>query len=269
MVRYIYIFVLGFFLSQSLLADGNADLAKAYQFYQKRGDGIENITAAKKIYMDLLKDSHQSREIRKEALDRFARLSVFQGEIAAHVYKTTAKDASKIFEGCIDATNYLNPKTLGEETAQYVYWRALCIGLWAANTSKTKVLLKPGRIREMTNLIEMGQKKYPQYDGYGFNRIQAGMYIRSKFLTAFNLYHPDKAVQLLDQSLANTDIYMSYILKSEALVAMNQIEEAIRSLQFGINELEARLNRSDIPDDLLIENEIFLVKMRYALMELK
>lgn len=258
-----YVLTLGIVFACSSASFAHGELDKAYKLFQKRADGVDNITSAKKIYERLIKDSHEKLEVRKEAMDKYARLAVFQGEVGRKIYNIKGKAASSIFSDCIKVSDYLSPSKIGSDTPEYTYWRALCIGLWADNNSNPlKLVSKMGRINELKNLVELGQKQYKKFDGYGFNRMEAGMYVRSKGLTVLNLYHPERSLSLIDESIAQgTDVYMSYVLKAEALIALNRSNDAKATLKSAIEDLTRRLKQSDIPVDWVAENKIFLQKM--------
>jgi hypothetical protein len=264
-----YLSFLLFLVSSLVLANGDKRIIKAWELFQKRAENKEAIIAAKGIYFELIKDKGVSLNIRREALEKFARLSIYEGEVGREK-SLSNKGAAHIFETCIKATDYLSPKKISQKVPEYTYWRAMCLGLWGANSSMGKVLFKVHRISELRNLIKEGQKRFKDYDNHGFNLIEAGFHCRSKFLTAFDLFHPEKSIELIDESLLYPiDNYMSYILKAEVLMMMHKIDEAKFTLRVGIEELSSRLKKNSIPSYVLEENKIFLKKMKDQLAKLK
>lgn len=238
-------------------------LDEAYGHYQMRDEKHKSIKDAKEIYFEVLKDNHETLEHRRTALDKYARLTVFEGEVGRSLFDVSNKDAARAFDKCIEATDYLNPKKIKTEIPEYIYWRAMCIGLWAANVNPGKLIFKASRVKELSALLAIGLEKYDDFDGFGFKRIQAGMLIRSKFLSAFDLYHPDQAIDIINKSLKNgTDIFMTYILKAEAQGALGQDREAQQTLEDAEKLLVKRLAERSIPTDLVAENKMFLQQIR-------
>lgn len=247
----------------------NASLRDAEILFLKRADSVENVHAAKKMYANII-TGHHSTEERLIAMEMYGRLAVYEGEIAREVLDTSSKKVVQIFDECVDMTDHISPEKIGKDSAEYTYWRAACIGLWAASVGKLKLLSKTGRSRmsDLQPLIRLGQTKFKAYDGYGFNRIEAGMHIRSKFLVICNLYDPKLSLQLVEEALAvGNDNYMTYILKAETLIALGHLSESRAVLEEGIASLESRLvdKRNPIPEYLLAENQIFLKRMREQL----
>lgn len=237
-------------------------LDKAYTEFTQRDQGRAHIKIAKKAYWNVLSNQHEELTDRLEALDKYARLTVYQNEISKKSLGIDNKKAAKAFEKCIKATDYFSPRKIGKPTAAFTYWRSMCIGLWAANVSSARVIMSAGRIREMSDLVSVGMADYEDFDDYGFGRIQAGMYIRSKMLAMFGLYNPAKAIEIIDRSLAQTTIFMSYVLKAEALMELNRKAEALSLLKEAEQTLVLKLRNDELPKDLVAENKIFLQTIR-------
>jgi hypothetical protein len=241
----------------------NSDLDRAYLLFQKRDKDIENIESAKRIYEKVIKDSHAPIQERTQALDKYGRLAAFQGEVGREIYAVQSKDASSIFNDCIKMSDHLSPNKIGVSTPEYTYWRALCIGLWAANTNSIKVMAKFHRVTDLKSLIKLGQQNFRDFDNFGFNRMEAGIHVRSKGFDPLKLYDPAMALNLIDKNLAmGTDSYFNYILKAEALIALGRTHEAKTCLQFGVDELMHRFAKSNIPVDSIPENKVFLERMK-------
>lgn len=248
--------------SGNILAGGAEELKKAEALFERRGEGVAAIHGAKDIYLKLIKDKRQSNQIRKIALDRYGRLAIFEGEIAKDDLKVST--VTKIFNDCLDATDYLSPKKIGEISPEHTYWRAMCIGLWANNASNTEIGFHIGRAKEIEKLVKLGRKEFRTFDGYGFNRILAGIYLRSntRAFAALKLYQPEKALALIDEALVNgTNNYMDYVLKGEALIALGKYQEAREALQKGIDELKDKLDKGSIVKLVEVENHSFYRKM--------
>lgn len=246
-------------------SSGMETMKKANALFDRRGEDLDAVHRAKSLYYKIIKDKRESNKLRRCALDRYARLVVFEGEVAQERFDV--KDPAKLFRECIEVTEYLNPKNMGEMTPEYTYWRAMCIGLWAASASKVEITTHLGRLSELKSLNTYGMEHFREFDGFGFNRILAGMHLRSKALAVLNLYNPDESLKLINESLEEgCDSYMTYILKAEALDALSQRATAIETLEKAIVELKGKMSRDAIPWHLTAENQIFLMKM-YELLE--
>ncbi|OPZ24472.1 MAG: hypothetical protein BWZ03_00166 [bacterium ADurb.BinA186] len=129
-----------------------------------------------------------------------------------------------------------------------------------------KLVWHMGRITELKELVKIGSENFRTFDSYGFNRILAGMYIRTKALTMLNLYHPEKSLELIEEALEHgSDLYLDYLLKAESLEALGRSEEAIELLQSSIEELKDRIANDTLPSLVKEENQYFLVMMTQTL----
>jgi hypothetical protein len=250
--------------SSAVAIAGNEYLQEADPLFAARGESHSNVERAKKLYLKVVKDKSEYKSTRKLALDRYARLAVFEGEVNREAFGV--KDSAKVFKKCIDVTEHLNPKSIGERSAEYTYWRAMCIGLWAAHASKPDIGFHFTRIAELKSLIEFGTEHYGTFDGFGFDRMLAGIYVRGRSVPLVNIFQPEEAIELIDAAIINgCDNYMNYILKGEALIALNRIELARKTLAKGINELTEKLAKGPMPVLSGAENAVFLTKMQNLL----
>lgn len=256
-----------FALASSLCASNVEDLKQADTLFEVRSRGLDEIHQAKSLYLKIVKDKKAPNEMRTYALDRYGRLAVYEGEVAK--VSLGVNDAAEIFRKCLDATDYLRPKKSSDMTAEYAYWRSMCIGLWAANANKFDITMHVKRVTsELPQLLEIGMQRFRRYDDYGFNRIKAGMYIRSKLLVAFNLYHPEWSLDLLTESIKDgCDNYMTYILLAETFDALGDRARARETLESAIDELKQKMVSGTIPSILKAENDVFLLKMYVLLAE--
>lgn len=258
---------LSFFFAATSFADVATDLSKAYELFKKRDLGIANIEDSKKIYLSVLKDQKNTMAVKREALDKFGRLSMFEGEVAQSLYRLSQSEAVFIFEQCMDASEELAPRITGAVFPEYLYWRSWCMIMWAKNAPKMKLMMKgAGMVSEFNDLIELGQQKFPEFDGYGFNRILAGVYSYSLVLKMFGLYQPEQSLKLINQLLSrSTNYYSDYIIKAKALILLNRTEEAKKALREGIDELEIKFAFEKIPELVIPDNIMFLRAMRELL----
>ncbi len=264
-------FISSFLLALCALTSFNLAHATPYEeavlLFNNRAQSRETIQSAKDLFLAIITNKNEEQSRRLTSLDYYARLSLYEGEIAKKAWNV--KNATAIFEDCISVTEHLSPKEITTLTPQYTYWRSVCIGLWGANASIPTVYRKRKRIREMNELIAVGLKQFPEYDGYGFDRIQAGMYIRSKYLSLLNLYHPDKALAHVEKSLSHgSNVYIDYLIKADALIALGRKAEAKGALSGGIIELEAKLQAGTLSHLVNEENRFFLYQMKKMLQKM-
>lgn len=248
-----------FLSTSSVLAMSN--WPKAETLFQTRNN-VADTREARKLYLEIIKDKDAKMSYRRAALSKYGRLALYEGVIGRPLFNINNKQAAKVFKGCMEATEILSPKKIHAHAPEYYYWRASCIALWLANIHPAKAVIHAGSLLELQSLIAYGQENFPEHDGYGFDRIEAGLLSKTKALTAINLYQPEKALELLNKAIARkTDVYVVYLLKAETLVEMERYVEAIDTLELGIKELTSRLKNNAINRESHYENLIFLDNM--------
>lgn len=256
-------------------AGGQDALDKAEKLFNKRGESLGAIEDAKEAYWRILQNKREEHAVKTVALDRFARLSVFQGEIAKE--KFAVREPGKIFKKCIEATDTIKEKVKKgyAQSAEYVYWRTLCMGLWAANASNFEIIRNAKMMTKFDSLLKDGLEKYSTFDEHGFERMLAGVFLRSKGVSGFNFYNPERALSTINGALRNgTNNYMGYVMQAEALIALHRNIEAIQVLTKAKENLEARLilssdDRNALPPVLMAENIMFLEHIKRQLDQLK
>jgi hypothetical protein len=248
-------------LSNSISALAMSNMQKADDLFNQRSH-IQSLREAKEIYQKIIKDTRAQLSDRQKAMTRYGRLALFEGAVARNIFKITDKEAAKLFKTCVEVTDYLSPKNIKQDIAEYAYWRAACMGLRLANMSTANAALHMGNVKDMKKLVELGQKKFKEYDGYGFDRIEAGLLFKSEALKIMDLYDPPRALELINEIIERgTDIYMTYVLKAEIQQHLHNTAEAIKTLEIGILELGERFTNNSIPSDLIYENMIFMENM--------
>jgi hypothetical protein len=258
---YLNLLCLFFLANHSQLLAASDELIQADSYFDMR-DNYDNISHAKRIYENIIKNSKNNQE-RIHAFDRYARLAILKGQMAPFIWGQAAKNPSSIFEDCIKISSNFSQEKLGYEIPEYIYWRATCIGLWADNSSGFTVTRKYDLIAEMIGLIKSGEQKYPEYDNRAFLLLRAGLDVRSQFLRLFNLYNPYHTIELVNKiHEIKFDNYTSYLLKAEALVALKRKTEARELLLRGISDLKRRLaSPKEISPLLLLESQATLYMM--------
>lgn len=233
------------FLSSSYLVAFNHEIEKADSYFNDR-ENLDSLKQAKKIYEKIItKSKNKSEKI--HAYDRFARLTFLEAQLGSYIWGATVKNATQLFERCIDLSNKISKDSLGYDTPEYTYWRAVFIGLWANSANMFTLTLKSYLILDMINLIKIGLQKYPDFDEGGFYLLQAGLKVRSRSLKVVKIYNPEEAILLLEHvQRMGSQNYTSYLLKAEAHYALSQKSEAVKTLQEGINNLEIKTENNDI-----------------------
>lgn len=246
----------------SLSALSGKELSRAEELFNKRAIGIEYINRAQNIYQKIIKDKRYLVKDRALALDRYARLSVYKGDLSREMYGVSSKEATSLFNKCIDLSSHLSPRKTGEERAEYYYWRSVCLGMWASSVGMVKLLFNMGRVKEMMSLIKDGQQKFSTYENHGFNRMKAAILIRDESMSKFNLYSPKEALRLIEPCLAGgTDIYMDYIVKAKAQMALDDKRGAKKTVKAGVKELNYLSYSNSISEVHMPENIVFKQEM--------
>lgn len=219
-------------------------LHEAEREYEKRGIGLESVHHAKKIYWNILKTSHSIEE-KRIAVDRIGRLSVLEGELAPLVFARKAKGRGEIFENCMKATQYISPRDIGQQNPEYYYWRATCMSLRGAYSKKYIMENIFSFSDDLMTLIKTGKNMFPEFDGAGFHRLIAAVYIKSKDVKISGLYRPEEAVGLCDYAIGVNDEYMiTYLFKAQALYELKHKKEALNLINNSINRFEGIVNHN-------------------------
>lgn len=259
--------ILGLFLHTAGFSSPEK-LAQANKLFAMREQGVNLISTAKSLYLEVISSGSDALADRQEAMDKFARLSIYQGEIKKSAFRISDDQALEIFKECIEATNFLSPDAINVETPQYYYWRASCIGLWASNLGKAQFIHKKNRKRldELQDLVETGLTKFRPFDGYGFNRIKVGILVRSKILKAAGLYNPILALELIEEAIKNSpQVYVNYLLKAEVLLELKEAQEARVTLIRVLAVLDKAIHDNTVPLEIEPEAKVFLTRIKDTL----
>lgn len=93
------IFQFVIWLSIASISAIGGDMSDADKFFARRAQA-EYLVKAKRAYRDIIKKSKVPAE-KIRAFDRFARLSVMQGELGPYVYGKSVKKSASVFDECI------------------------------------------------------------------------------------------------------------------------------------------------------------------------
>jgi|GEM_PF-1811548 len=257
--------VITILLAICVQADGEMD--KADRLFEARFDDVKNVAAAKELYAKIIESKSQQSLLRNEALDKYGRLALLEGELLRAQLGIDKTRAKNIFEDCIQKTSYLSPENSGSSTPQYTFWRAVCLGLWAQN-SGVLAITNWSRIKEMRALVTTGLDKFKTFDNYGFNRLQAGLFLHGKGVLVPGFpFKPQSAWQLIMEAITygSTEVYSNYLLKAEIEVALKQKAQAKRTLEQAIDRLEQKMQADNLARDAQAEAKIYLEKMKSML----
>lgn len=235
---------------------------QAEQYYNQRAGSINNVREGKAIFWEILR-SRTSLENKAMAVDRIGRLAVLEGELSDEVFGRSIRNADDIFEDCMKAADQINPHKVGQDTPEYYYWKATCMGLRAAHDPGYIMANLLNFSRDIMALISVGLQKYPEFDGGGFARLKASVYLNSKKAKVSGLYHPREALNLCEEAISiNDEFMMAFYLKATALSYLKRKSEAKAFISEAITRFSRKIERDDFrksPNG--IENRVILQMM--------
>ena len=228
---------------------GAAGSALAYDFseadvlFSKRGDGQAAIEAARSSFEASLK-TVSGREL-VYAVEYLSRLDYYEG------LRTDDVNLQKvIYSRCLERIELIKPST-PTSTPEYYYFKGGCLGSWAKANGVLQSLIKS---KELVETLEIGKKIAPTYEGGGFDRIEAPVFLK---LPAINPYGPTgdkkKALAFAEAALASSSysgsvepetgsgdyFFNAFEYKAEILDAVGRKAEAIDLLNNAIARIDA------------------------------
>lgn len=242
------------------------DFSNAEALFAKRGEGdkLANIAAARVAYQDAL--SQTSGAELEHAIQRLNRLDFYEG-----MQRSDDEYKKKMFQGCLDRSEKLQAGSV-----QYYYWKGVCIASWAMANGIVASLKRSGEVESM---LLKGRSIDARYDGGGFDRVLAYLYLR---VPAINPFGPtrdlNKALAAADAAIASPSFpgepdpatstgeyfYNAYDVKAQTLAAMGRKSEAIVILQEAISRIE----QGDVPFGREPETVGILVDLKNSLAEI-
>lgn len=250
------------FLAIHLNAAKNAHLIIGENYYNMRGINLEKVHKAREEFFTVLREN-SSLEDKRIALDRIGRLAVLEGELSPLIYNQKVSNRGGIFAFCMDAASYLNPNVVNAQTPEYYYWKANCMALRAAYSKKYVIDNLFNFADDLMSLINTGRSLFPEYDGGGFDRLNAAIYLKSKEVKVSGLYHPQEALHFCEKAIRiNSEFMMAHLLKAQALYDLKRKRDAINYIEQCINNFGGIIENnafSTIPNG--IENKALLHMM--------
>jgi hypothetical protein len=242
------------------------DFSQAEALYEKRGEGdkVASITAARNALESVLPRLSPVQKL--AAVTHLNRLDFYEGLLI------TDTDKKKVlFQACIDRS-LIFPQT----SPDYYYWRAGCKGLWAEANGIISSLRLSG---EVESLLLQGRAIDPRFDGGGFDRMLAFVYLLVPIINPFGptrdvnkaLASAEAAIASpaysgeADPSSATGDyFYNAYSIRGRALAALDRKDEAIATVREAISRIE----QGDLPVGREPETFEFLKELKKTLADL-
>jgi hypothetical protein len=219
------------------------DFSEADLLFSKRGEGQAAIEAARAAYEASLK-TVTGREL-IYAVEYLSRLDYYEG------LRTDDVNLQKvIYSRCLERIEMIKPPA-PTSTPEYYYFKGGCLGSWAKANGVLQSLIKS---KELVDTLETGKKIAPAFEGGGFDRIEAPVFLK---LPAINPYGPTgdkkKALAFAEAALASSAysgsvepdtgsgdyFFNAFEYKAEILDALGRKAEAIDLLNNAIARIDA------------------------------
>jgi len=239
-------------------------------YYSKRGGdtkGKKSIEKAFRLYEKAMDKADLSNSEKIHAMEKIGRLSYLKGELLTDESVSGHQKRKKIFQNCLRYTRKVSPNKIGKSAAYY-YYKALCTAMWGKSRKEDGFLAKlevKAKIPGIFSAVDKGSDLNSDYEGGGFDRVAAGLYIRSANIPFFGIYDKAKASDAIDRALQARDagdFYNGYQLKAEVLVAYGEETQAKDLLSEKISELKKRLDRREKLKGGRPENKLYMEIMK-------
>lgn len=224
---------------------GRTDAAQAALARDLYSKSLASVSGDEKIY----------------AVEQLARVDYYEGN------KTPESDDAnrkKIFKRCMDSVE--NIKSTASSHPAYNYWRGLCLASWAKANGVLKSLEKAGEIIE---LIEKGRGVDETYEGGGFFRLGAAVYLNLPPLFGGDV---NKAWDYSQKAIASAayagskspdtdtgNYYYAVYLYASQIAAKRDSKDAARAIA---NEAIERIEAGDVSPDRAPETAINLKEIK-------
>jgi hypothetical protein len=155
-----------------------------------------------------------------------------------------------VYEGCLDVTPHLQRTGRVLGMVDYYFWHSACLTLWSEARGEQTLMKRAGEIMQ---LVEAGLGLEPTYEGGGFDRLMAELYVR---LPVRNPYGPSGSLPLarhhIRQSLtsgpderstvpelASGDYYYeSYYIYAKTMITCGERESAKTLLRLALQRID-------------------------------
>jgi hypothetical protein len=242
------------------------DFSEAEALYEKRGEGdrLASISTARAALEAVMPQLSTSQKF--IAVTHLNRLDFYEGLLIS--------DSSRkklLFQTCMDRSTIF-PQT----SPDYFYWRAGCMGLWADANGIVSSLKLSG---EVESLLLQGRAIDPRFDGGGFDRMLAFVYLLVPVINPFGPTRDvNKALASAEAAIASPAysgevdpatstgdyFYNAYTIKARALVALGRTAEGVAVVREAISRIE----QGDLPVGREPETYEFLKELKKTLADL-
>jgi tetratricopeptide (TPR) repeat protein len=255
--------VSAFLISSTAMA---FDFSTAEDLFAKRGEGdrFANIAAARAAFEEARKQT--TGQERAHAVQRLNRLDYYEGLLLSD-----EDQKKKVFQSCLDRSDDLDSASV-----QYFYWKGVCTASWAQANGILASLKRSG---EVENFLKKGKSIDSRYDGGGFDRVLAFVYLKVPAINPFGptrdvnkaLAHAEAALSSAafpgeesPETATGEYFYNVYDAKAQALSALGRRDEAIAVAQEAISRME----QGDLPVGREPETMIILNDLKKTLKEI-
>ena len=242
-------------LSAMLLASplfAQSALDSADEAYGQRKNDRAKIQSALKFYNQAITEA-DNNDYKVYAVEQIGRLSNYEGTLLEKTSKTKSY-REQLFDSCLKATDKISPAALGEKLPAFFYVRGLCLAQWAKARGITTSL---SRTKELLGYLNDGRSLDPSYEGGGFDRILAAVYLNLPPINVFGPTRDYKTALKHATSALNSPAYEgafnpafetgmyyfnAYEYQATALSKLGKKADAIKTLEAAL----ARIKRNDI-----------------------
>ncbi len=230
--------------SSSVGADQIPDVAE--QLFAARGSSPQATHQAIAAYRQLLTRPLSILE-QHHVAKRLAHLYAFA---ALEIPMYRMQERLVIYEGCLDVTPHLarTGRILG--MVDYYFWHAACLTLWSEARGEQTLMKRSGEIMQ---LVESGLELESTYEGGGFDRLMAELYVR---LPVRNPYGPAGSLPLArhhirqsltsapDERSASPELasgdyyYESYYIYAKTMITCGERESARTLLRLALQRID-------------------------------
>lgn len=262
-------------LISSQIVFAQQSLDDADTAFAERENNRKEIQKALGLYNKALREA-TNLDDKIYAVEQIGRLANYENSILPSG-RSEKKYKIKLFKNCLDAADLIGPKKIKEKLVSHYYVKALCLAQWARANGITTSL---SRTKELIGYITVGRKMDASYEGGGFDRLLAAIYINLPPINPFgpardykkSLSHSTSAIKSAAYEGAfnpefETGVYYfnAYGYQATALAKTGKKAKAIATLKSVI----ARIEKGDINEDRKPETLVDLKSLKEQLADLK
>ena len=219
------------------------DFASANELFAAREESSQKIAQARAAYVAALASVTGAERI--YASEQIARLDYYEG------IKTPESDSDgrkAIFTRCMNAVDENLAVAKVGSNVQYYYWKSSCLASWGKASGATSPA-SLARIPELLGLIKDGLAVSDKYEGGGFYRLSAAVYLKIPAIFGGGAEKSEDFSDMalkseaypgsVDPDTASGDyFYNIYEYKTEAMAKRGKKAEAVALLKSAIKRIE-------------------------------